>query len=562
MILYIKTKEGDKKMFCGNCGAQMEDGAAFCPECGMKVENKEATQVAQAVKEKKPVNKKLLGVVIAVAAVIVLAVIIISAMPKKIEVNDYVVVEFEGYDTIGEAFCGISGEYDEAIYDALGVDLDNANSFAQEVEYYDAYAAIRGAITCELSETEGLSNGDEIVLTIEVDNETAKKYGVKLVAKEQTIVVEGLEKVEVVDIFEGTELVVDGVAPRATVYVENNSNNSYQNYTYYECVDTEYVENGDKVVVRASLHGRSDPATWVEAYGVAPETVEKTFVVEGVPEYVSALSQISDEDLGKMHSQAEDVYKAYMAQSWGDGETLTSFEYLGNYLLTSKEEWGYDNTLYLIYRVGIHNIYSNDGDTYDKINEVYWFISFENMLLEADGTFTVDLTDYATPGNRVMIESGINNGWWSTKCWYYDGYQTLDELYKNVVTSRLDNYNHEDNVDASAVTSISETTSEENAETSGDMGEGEAKIIFPDSSEQGLSESDIEALSDEDLRCAINELYARHGYIFNDETLNEYYAQFDWYDPQVAADDFSMDLFNEVETENIELLQEERDSRN
>ena len=30
--------------------------------------------------------------------------------------------------------------------------------------------------------------------------------------------------------------------------------------------------------------------------------------------------------------------------------------------------------------------------------------------------------------------------------WYYDGYETLDELYQEAVTDNLESYKHEDNV--------------------------------------------------------------------------------------------------------------------
>ena len=91
--------------------------------------------------------------------------------------------------------------------------------------------------------------------------------------------------------------------------------------------------------------------------------------------------------------------------------------------------------------------------------------------------------------------------------------------------------------------------------------DSKVKMIFPDSSREVLYEDVIEDLSDEELRLAINELYARHGYIFKDETLREYFKQFDWYEEKINSDDFSIDVFNEIERENIDLLKEERESK-
>ena len=133
----------------------------------------------------------------------------------------------------------------------------------------------------------------------------------------------------------------------------------------------------------------------------------------------------------------------------------------------------------------------------------------------------------------------------------------MDELYKVVVTSNSESYKHEDNVDENLITAETEET-EENEE---DEVMGEEGIIFPNSSDELIDESDISILSDEELRYAINELYAKHGYIFKDDQLKAYYEKYEWYDPSVKPDDFSVDLFNDVEKENIEAMQKERDSR-
>lgn len=40
------------------------------------------------------------------------------------------------------------------------------------------------------------------------------------------------------------------------------------------------------------------------------------------------------------------------------------------------------------------------------------------------------------------------------------------------------------------------------------------------------------------------------------------FHKYDWYHPSIAPEDFSTDMFNDVERENIETMQRERDSRN
>ena len=56
------------------------------------------------------------------------------------------------------------------------------------------------------------------------------------------------------------------------------------------------------------------------------------------------------------------------------------------------------------------------------------------------------------------------------------------------------------------------------------------------------------------LRVAKNEIYARHGYIFNDSDMNNYFRGMKWYTPSVKPADFSDSIFNEYEKANLELL--------
>ena len=67
----------------------------------------------------------------------------------------------------------------------------------------------------------------------------------------------------------------------------------------------------------------------------------------------------------------------------------------------------------------------------------------------------------------------------------------------------------------------------------------------------------IEELKDypEDiLYLALNEIYARHGYIFRNENLQNYFMGQVWYTPLVEGENFSDEVFNEYEKENLKIL--------
>ena len=51
-----------------------------------------------------------------------------------------------------------------------------------------------------------------------------------------------------------------------------------------------------------------------------------------------------------------------------------------------------------------------------------------------------------------------------------------------------------------------------------------------------------------------NEIYARHGYIFKNEDLNNYFRGMIWYTPQYEPGEFDVSVFNEVEVHNLDIL--------
>lgn len=56
------------------------------------------------------------------------------------------------------------------------------------------------------------------------------------------------------------------------------------------------------------------------------------------------------------------------------------------------------------------------------------------------------------------------------------------------------------------------------------------------------------------IHLAKNEIYAKHGYIFKDEDLNNYFLGCAWYRPSVTGEEFDDAVFNDYERKNLELL--------
>ncbi|MDY2628929.1 MAG: YARHG domain-containing protein [Lachnospiraceae bacterium] len=68
------------------------------------------------------------------------------------------------------------------------------------------------------------------------------------------------------------------------------------------------------------------------------------------------------------------------------------------------------------------------------------------------------------------------------------------------------------------------------------------------------SENDFQDVPPEVIHLAKNEIYARHGYIFKSEDLNNYFMGCAWYQPRYSSDEFSDSVFNDYEQANLKLL--------
>ena len=80
--------------------------------------------------------------------------------------------------------------------------------------------------------------------------------------------------------------------------------------------------------------------------------------------------------------------------------------------------------------------------------------------------------------------------------------------------------------------------------------------ILPQSDSRYLTESDLNGLTEAECRIARNEIYARHGRMFNDEELQAYFNSKSWYTPSIPANAFQEHMLNDYEKENKDVILE------
>lgn len=80
------------------------------------------------------------------------------------------------------------------------------------------------------------------------------------------------------------------------------------------------------------------------------------------------------------------------------------------------------------------------------------------------------------------------------------------------------------------------------------------EFLFKDSDRRYLDESELENLPSLELRLALNEIYARRGFMFTKDYWCTYFNNLSWYSGTIMPDDFSDSVFNEYETANKDLI--------
>ena len=359
-----------------------------------------------------------------------------------IDLNKYMTIEAEGYDSTGRLTYTFDEEAFEKDYagkikaNVKSSDGGAAEDIAIELAFGEEVVDVLldNCVYYTLDKSSNLSNGDVVTLTWDCEDEDAKKYfNVQLKYSDIQYTVKGLTEVGTFDPFAYVDITFSGASPDGVADISQNYDKTEMQYISLSADRSSGLSNGDKVTVTANLQGNVD--SFVNQFGAIPSPLSKEFTVEGLPAYAASLSEIDAGTLDAMKQQAEDVYKATWYNLEGSMDDLKGLTYVGNYFLSKKEgARGDANYIYLIYKVDIEF----RGERYS----IYHFIKFGNILVNGDGSCTVDLNNCETATHRYDIRE--DNSFFPVA--YYYGYGTLDELYGDCVLSQIDAYTYENNV--------------------------------------------------------------------------------------------------------------------
>jgi len=198
----------------------------------------------------------------------------------KINLNDYVSVNFDGYNLAGRA---------SVIFDTEKFLLDHINDVSFNKKNMQVYKEVYGDteksaaneivkhISVHLDKTNKLSNEDIVKLTWTIDKEKIETYFVCDYAyTSETITVKGLKEAGTFNPFEDIEVSFSGTNSNGRADVWNNDFKYGGSYTV---IPDSNLKNGDKVTVAYSCE---DTATMIKKYGKYPSVLKKTYTVSGL----------------------------------------------------------------------------------------------------------------------------------------------------------------------------------------------------------------------------------------------------------------------------------------
>ena len=494
-------------------------------------------------------KKKIILAGIAAAIVVVIAMLAVLSSYTTVDMAKLFNVTFDGVNKDGT----ILVKNNDPELDRVFLELakkDNMGEFQ--------VAEILGTIHFDMP-TEGLANGQEIIVKAEYDEEAFKKAKINVRNAQRKITVSGLVEAEDQDVFEGLKVAYDGVSPFVEFELDTSGCSDFaQEYVAFETDGERYVKNGDKIVVRAVCSVEDQKEQKIR---VAQK--EKEFTVEKQPEYIDSLDGIDTELL------RQDMYDALRGEEQGGGSGMTFINtFLSGYYSSTIAEYEKSEDFMVL----------KDADDYTNMffgsaryNSYQLYVECEVATRSWFGTSADTVSVYVALIADNIYKDEEGKLYWDTVSMYSS--DDLNELRQLYLESKGDQYtitgqNKQEDTGASPPGEASQ------APAANAMFDGNG-FVFPDSDKRYLSEDEIwdkaydimEATqnaygSEEIFGFMRNEIYARHGNQFKTQKYIDHYSQYGWYQALVKHQVQDNEL-NQYELQNIQvLLQCEEVSKN
>lgn len=319
-------------------------------------------------------------------------------------------VDFSGLNGNGS----ISFEFDESIYED-GAFLEKLYPDDTTAEAELKFIELLTNVDYTFSKEEDLSNGDEVTVTVEYDEDKFEERGIKVKNPEFTVTVEGLSDGTKIDVFDGLEVTYSGLSGKGYVIFDTSACDAFtQSYVYFEYPESK-LSNGDTITVTANYN--SDDA---EENLVIIENDTKEYTVSGLkePEEIDPFENLEITYTGASpyitasidSTRCNSLVNNYISFSVDNGYLRNgdTFTVTASYSEYDAEEYGF--------------IVTNEAKTYTVENQPEYVTSLDGLDLtelqaELDDKLTVTTT--ANEGDSYFADVRSE--------YHYPGFQSVAE---------------------------------------------------------------------------------------------------------------------------------------
>lgn len=320
------------------------------------------------------------------------------------DLTKYVEVSFSGMDSQGSVNFDVDEtRLIEEVFNLEGhQDFPDVDTAREAQEILDAYSI-------EVDPQEDLSNGDQVKITVLVDENKTKK----IVGGEKEVTVEGLDEPEVLTteaVEENLVLNFNGVSGRGVSQIDNIFDESPLDHLDFQIENDGELKNGDEALVIID----ADAKDTLHSHGyVLDEDFQPSFTVENLDVVAEKATDIKNlEDLERFLD--EELRNAYKDTDYGFGYNA-KYEINQEKLMYRQFDKETDTSLYEddnhgnligIFSIEEYQISKDDKKLIQKFTAIY---GFSGILLDDEGQ--ANLSDLRTiserKGDTYSLESVI-----------------------------------------------------------------------------------------------------------------------------------------------------------
>lgn len=304
----------------------------------------------------------------------------------EVNLNDYMTISYEGYDTLGTATAKFNTKQFEADYGERirfrGSDEEREALEQPSKDKSDAALLIKNCIGGNMDYSNNLSNGDTIVYTWNCDDTLAQnKFKVTMTYTDVEETVDDLQEVEFFDPFDFIEVRFVGKNGEAEVELVEKDDEPMVDELYYDVDPIDGLSVGD--IVKITVTYLMDEESFVEEFGAIPTVTEMEYEVEYLEDDNSSISGSSTGGSGSSSTSG--------SGSSSTGSKGTVLPNSSEKLLTNSDVSGLSKAQI---QTAINEIYARHGYTFTdatilaKFKQYDWYKPTVSAASFSDSVFS------------------------------------------------------------------------------------------------------------------------------------------------------------------------------